>query len=619
LFTGARGVGKTSTARIFAKALNVPGFLSDFGSAVPGAESQPEVGGLHSDALDVAHAIDIGEDIDVLEIDGASNRGIEEIRQLRANVNVRPSRSNYKIYIIDEVHMLTGPAFNALLKTLEEPPPHVKFIFCTTDPDKIPITVLSRCQRFDFAPVKLQEIQARLSEIAEQEGYQVDAEALALLARRAAGSMRDSQSLLEQVMSFSEDRITVEKVHELLGTADESRLLGLAEAMIGKDALAAIELIDASIRGGTDAGQLAEQLLNYLRDVLAIGIGGGPELLKMANPAGAEQLGTLATQWGNHSLLAAIQILDECLVRMRTSVSPLTLLEVAIVQICQLEHLTSIPALLEQLAHRDVGGGGGGSRAQPTQKKKDELKTLSRESVASVAEFHSAPASRDIQRGASPSSVAMQEVASADFSEQSQGEHGTEASTVNSESEKQATAAVSFDKESVDADTRAAPQPTDIQPSSRSALQQWKTATTGHDGLLSDYASLAIDVEPLGSDRWKVVFPSGGTQPQEYCGQPEHRSELQSLLRSSLGREIQLQFAVQQGAVEKPKVAVSNSALRAQKLREMSNHPYVKRLCEVLDGEIIRVDSGRPSVPSKANANLSSGDSNSSVTDSPEA
>ena len=169
LFTGARGVGKTSTARIFAKALN----------CVRGPTAVP------CNECDICLAVASGDDVDVIEIDGASNRGIEEIRQLRATVNVRPSRSRFKIYIIDEVHMLTTPAFNALLKTLEEPPEHVKFIFCTTDPEKIPITVLSRCQRFDFPPVSTQEIQTRLEEIAKLEGVATDPEAMAILARRA--------------------------------------------------------------------------------------------------------------------------------------------------------------------------------------------------------------------------------------------------------------------------------------------------------------------------------------------------------------------------------------------------------------------------------------------------
>ncbi|MEZ6080643.1 MAG: DNA polymerase III subunit gamma/tau [Pirellulaceae bacterium] len=296
LFTGARGVGKTSSARIFAKALN----------ASDGVEQEL--------AADMAQSIDSGDDMDVIEIDGASNRGIEEIRTLRANVNVRPSRARYKIYIIDEVHMLTNQAFNALLKTLEEPPPHVKFIFCTTDPDKLPITVLSRCQRFDFVPIKLDAIQARLSEICKAEGFEADEDALALLARRAAGSMRDSQSLLEQVMSFSQDRISVEQVQQLLGIADEGRLLALAQTLADHDALRAMELVDEAARSGADAGQLAEQLLNYFRDVMAVGVGGGPELLKLANPAGHAGLKELAAGWGVQSILSSIQILDESLV-----------------------------------------------------------------------------------------------------------------------------------------------------------------------------------------------------------------------------------------------------------------------------------------------------------------
>src|SRR5437660_12634249 len=186
LFTGARGVGKTSTDRIFAKALN----------CVIGPTTTP------CGPCAICQGIASGGDVDVIEIDGASNRGIDEIRQLRSNVNVRPSRARYKIYIIDEVHMLTTPAFNALLKTLEEPPEHVKFIFCTTEPEKIPITILSRCQRFDFAPIETRSIVDRLQQICASEGVEADPEALAILARRAAGSMRDSQSLLEQLLAF---------------------------------------------------------------------------------------------------------------------------------------------------------------------------------------------------------------------------------------------------------------------------------------------------------------------------------------------------------------------------------------------------------------------------------
>ena len=201
LFTGARGVGKTSMARILAKALNCPN----------AHDAEP------CNQCDICQAISSGHDVDVLEIDGASNRRIDDIRLLRSNVGVKPMRARYKVYIIDEVHMLTNEAFNALLKTLEEPPPNVKFIFCTTEPNKVPETILSRCQRFDFAAIATQKIAERLHEIAVAEGCQVEPAALELVARRAGGSMRDSQSLFDQLLAFGGKTITAQDVHQLLG------------------------------------------------------------------------------------------------------------------------------------------------------------------------------------------------------------------------------------------------------------------------------------------------------------------------------------------------------------------------------------------------------------------
>ena len=257
LFTGARGIGKTSTARILAKALN----------CVQGPTAQP------CNRCDVCESISSGEDMDVLEIDGASNRGIDEIRQLRSNVNIRPGRARFKIYIIDEVHMLTVPAFNALLKTLEEPPEHVKFIFCTTDPEKVPITVLSRCQRFDFPPVETSAIVERLRFIVATEGMTADDEALQLLARRAGGSMRDSQSLLEQLLSLGGERITAEDVHRMLGTAPSGRLASFVSRLVARDAAAALAEVDQAVQEGVDAGQLAEQMVGCFRDMMAAVVG----------------------------------------------------------------------------------------------------------------------------------------------------------------------------------------------------------------------------------------------------------------------------------------------------------------------------------------------------------
>ena len=267
LFTGARGVGKTSAARILAKAL----------CCVSGPTETP------CGECDICQSVAAGGDVDVLEIDGASNRGIEEIRQLRSNVGIRPSRARYKIYIIDEVHMLTREAFNALLKTLEEPPEHVKFIFCTTEATKIPVTVLSRCQRFDFAGIQPTSIAQRLAEIVANEGLQAEPEALAILARRAAGSMRDSQSLLEQLLSFGGKEIRVADVHALLGTADTQRLLKLAEMLAGGDAAGALAELDGAITEGVDVGEMLEQLLGLLRDAMTALAGCGGEVMLFAS------------------------------------------------------------------------------------------------------------------------------------------------------------------------------------------------------------------------------------------------------------------------------------------------------------------------------------------------
>jgi DNA polymerase-3 subunit gamma/tau len=226
LFCGTRGVGKTSMARIFAKCLN----------CVKGPTEEP------CQTCDICQSIALGQDVDVIEIDGASNNGVEQVRELRQNAGLRPSRARYKIYYIDEVHMLTTGAFNALLKTLEEPPPHVKFFFATTEANKIPITVLSRCQRYDFAGITPEVIAATLSAICRQEQVEAEPEALQIVARRASGSLRDAQSLLDRLLASGSPLLTVELVNGLLGTASDERLLAMIEALAHHDAAAALRL-----------------------------------------------------------------------------------------------------------------------------------------------------------------------------------------------------------------------------------------------------------------------------------------------------------------------------------------------------------------------------------------
>jgi DNA polymerase-3 subunit gamma/tau len=333
LFTGARGVGKTSAARILAKALN----------CVQGPTPTP------CNECDVCLRVTSGDDVDVLEIDGASNRGIDEIRQLRQNAAVRPSRVRYKIYIIDEVHMLTKEAFNALLKTLEEPPEHVKFIFATTEPQKIPITILSRCQRFDFAGIQASSIQERLAQIAAAEGVVVESEALQILASRAAGSMRDSQSLLEQLLAVGHRQITAADVNELLGIAPAERLNGLVKHLVQRDAPAALAELEATVQSGVEVGLLLDQLVGYFRDVMAMAVGCKPDQLLYALPSQADEVAEMGRELGVSTVLAVSQILDQTSARMRVSMHGRTLVEMAIVRICQLGELDDLAAVIAEL------------------------------------------------------------------------------------------------------------------------------------------------------------------------------------------------------------------------------------------------------------------------------
>jgi DNA polymerase III subunit gamma/tau len=346
LFTGARGVGKTSTARILAKSLN----------CVQGPTPTP------CGVCEICQSIASGEDVDVLEIDGASNRGIDEVREIRNNVQFRPTRSRFKIYIIDEVHMLTPPAFNALLKTLEEPPPHVKFLFATTEVQKIPVTILSRCQRFDFPGIGTPQIVERLRDIVTREGTQADDEALELVARRAGGSMRDSQSLLDQLLAFGGDRLTADQVHQLLGTARDDRVLDLAAAVLAHDPKRSLELLGEAAGGGAQLGELLDQLIAYWRDLMVLNCTGGQVADLSVAPRHKETLAQQAAAVPLDTLLAGLDILATTKARLRASNHGRTLLEMALVRLARLEDLVSITQLAQLLA----SSGGEVRKAAPT-------------------------------------------------------------------------------------------------------------------------------------------------------------------------------------------------------------------------------------------------------------
>jgi len=300
LFVGPRGTGKTSTARIFAKALNCTGG--------PKVDFDPDE--------DICQEIAEGRSLDVLEIDGASNRGIDEIRQLRETVQYAPARGRFKIYYIDEVHMLTKEAFNALLKTLEEPPEHVKFIFATTEPEKILATILSRCQRFDLRPIPAPLIAEHLTNMAKQEGLDLDPAAAWAIARGADGGMRDAQSMLDQLVSFCGETITESNVLDVFGFTSRETVAELLGALFSRDTPTALHLVERESKAGRELGQLLSDVVDTLRSLLVWKV--DPQSGAEGMPADIwERLTASAKPVATERILAVVDVFSETEARMR--------------------------------------------------------------------------------------------------------------------------------------------------------------------------------------------------------------------------------------------------------------------------------------------------------------
>ena len=359
LFSGPRGTGKTTTAKIFAKAVNC---LSADG---------PVVEPCNQCALCLA--VNQGNAMDVIEMDAATNRGIEEVRDLRDRVKYAPALGRYKVYIIDEVHMLTTEAFNALLKTLEEPPAHVIFIMATTEPQKIPATILSRCQRFDFRPLTEDMIAAHLQVIASQAGASLDSEAAGLLAFRAQGGMRDAIGLLEQVITYAQGDITPEQVWQALGTADKSRLAELANAMAAKDIGAVLRLLDEFGNMGLDYRQLLTDLLELLRE----------RLLQVTGARRTTQLGEKLNINTAQEIMTMMDAVAAGLQDSRRWTHPRLAAELTMIKICNSQCSVGEQSNLPKAAKKTQPGT---KQTKLTPEKWDDILTLvKRESISSYA------------------------------------------------------------------------------------------------------------------------------------------------------------------------------------------------------------------------------------------
>ncbi|MEI7864116.1 MAG: DNA polymerase III subunit gamma/tau [Chthoniobacterales bacterium] len=328
LFVGPRGVGKTSTARIFAKALN----------CVQGPTEKP------CGQCDPCREIAAGNNLDVLEIDGASNNGVEQVRELRENVRFLPAHGKFRIYLIDEVHMLSTPAFNALLKTLEEPPAHVKFLFATTEAHKLPATIISRCQRFDLQPIRDEVAAAHLLVIAKQEKVSLDPAAAEVIARAAEGGMRDAESMLDQVVSFCGDKVSEADVLSIFGFTSAAEVAALAGHILSGDAAAALDLVAEQADQGKDLGRLLSDLVALGRDLLV------SEATGRETPGRrGELIAPLRGRYTPRKLTELLEILSAAEAGLRYSPDKKLPLEIAALKAIQLLHTADLDEVLDAL------------------------------------------------------------------------------------------------------------------------------------------------------------------------------------------------------------------------------------------------------------------------------
>ena len=331
LFTGTRGVGKTSAARILAKAINCP---------QRGADGNP------CGTCNSCQSIARGDDLDVIEIDGASNNSVDQIRELRQSAGIRPARSPFKIYIIDEVHMLTGGAFNALLKTLEEPPEHVKFIFATTDSHKLPATIISRCQRFDFKNIPTARIAAHLKQIVKDENLAADDDALHRIARLGNGSMRDALSILDRVLSLGEKHISDKILEDVLGKPPTAAIAELVQALADGDAGGALARSDKLLQEGMGVEQVLSELIDFFRYLMLV-VTCGKETDLLDVPAESRAVYTaLAGKFDAPTLVHLIALCEQTLRSLKASTMHRPLFDALVVRLALSEQFTSLRELL---------------------------------------------------------------------------------------------------------------------------------------------------------------------------------------------------------------------------------------------------------------------------------
>ncbi len=579
LFTGARGVGKTTSARILAKALNC---------AERGGSAEP------CDRCASCAEITQGVSLDVLEIDGASNRGIADVQQLRESVRFTPTGGRHRVVIIDEVHQLSGDAFAALLKTLEEPPAHLVFIFATTDPQKLPETIRSRTQRFDFARVPIRRVADRLLDIQRREAadadgvrFQLTDGAALLIAHKGEGSLRDAISALDQVVSAGEPQVDEPLVRRVLGIADREAFFRIAGAVLGRDPKATLGELHTAFEKGLDPRELAEGLAEHFRNVLVLKVdpGRGHDLVA----ASQEDLARLASQgegWSDTDLLRLMRLAAESQWPMRDSPQPLVHLEAALLQMATLEPAETVAVLLERLESLErrlsgtgpagpSGPGGGARAATPPAGRSSAAAGAATPTRAQAGAATPPPA-----RGAAPaapraSSPPAPPRATASVTPAT-GSATAQAPPAAALPQTSASAAPAFTPAAATA-VAERPEGTERDATTESAWARTVAAVNARKRMLGAFL-----------EESRLVGLSGGNLVlamdhlhRSVVDAPEHRALVREELARAFGRTLELECSVVEGVVH------ATQAAKADSLK-----PLIERAMEVFDGEVIERGKG---------------------------